>query len=143
MSNARKGSIEYTQGYLKSVAWFRRRDEWFAKEIEERGGIYCAACTRELSRRKCELHHMSYDGVVKTRTGWSANEAHEDLIAMHVRCHEWLHQLLDRDPAFRYAKSRAVATRLVLARLKAKLLNTIRELQASAVETEGGKDVRQ
>lgn len=138
MSNGRKNSIDYIQGYLKSVAWFRRRDEWFAKELEERGGIYCAACTRQLSRRQSELHHMSYQGVVKTRSGWAAEEAHEDLIAMHVRCHEWLHQLLDRDPAFRYVRSRETATRLVLARLRAKLLNTIRAMNESAL-TQGEK----
>ena len=99
MSNRRRPSRgnTYRTGYLVSPQWFGRRDRWFRDEHRTAGGWTCAGCTRSADRRELELHHLSYAGVKRTPSGWSAAEAHEDLWSMHPACHELLHRIIDRD----------------------------------------------
>lgn len=131
MSNARKPANVaggYRDGYLKSPVWFGRRDRWFDDELTRAGELRCAVCAGRVERTKGELHHLSYDGVSETSTGWAAGEEHADLACMHRRCHEWLHRLLDRDTALRRMKNRRLANKVAIARLRARLRNTVLHL---------------
>jgi hypothetical protein len=108
------------------VAWFRRRDEWFAEETRRHGVVRCVVCRRAGTARKLELHHMDYAGVVEHEDGtWTAGERHEDLVAAHPRCHEWIHSLLDRDPAASAASTRRAANERVISRLRHKFATQI------------------
>lgn len=133
MSNARARRRSYTHGYLQSVAWFRRRDRWFDEEQARVGVIRCAVCEVELNRRKAELHHVTYERLTKTASGWHAGEEHEDLMAMHRACHEWVHRLMDSGTLFRDARNRLVATNLAIVRLRSKLRRHVAQ-QAAAVQ---------
>lgn len=131
MSNARKPSAkaqDYRTGYLKSTAWFARRDGWIAAELHRIGHLVCGVCEGDVDRRKVEIHHLSYEGVTRDGDSWFAHEAHEDLVGLHVRCHEWLHRLLDSDAALRRMTDRRLANRIAIVRLRAKLRRTIDEL---------------
>lgn len=126
MSSRRKGFVtSYHTGYLKSPAWFARRGSWIANELATKGHIECPLCLTNVDRKSVELHHVSYDGVKRTRTGWQALEADEDLVGMHKRCHEWVHRLLDQDAYYGHIKNRRLATRLVIERLQTKLRNEL------------------
>lgn len=130
MSNARKNAASaapYRTGYLRSPAWFARRDRWFTEELALRGEIRCALCGGVADPGALELHHLSYDGVEQGPERWYAGEAHEDLTSLHARCHEWLHKLLDGDAALRRMRDRRLATRAALARLRAKLRRNLAE----------------
>jgi len=119
----------YVQGYLRSIAWFRRRDQWFADELSRRGVIRCIVCRKAGSRRVLELHHLDYTGVSQdARTEWIADERHEDLVAAHPRCHEWIHTLLDRDEAASAAVDRRAANLRVIRGLRAKFATAITQL---------------
>lgn len=135
MSNGRKPvaqAQEYRAGYLKSTTWFVRRDQWIETEQARVGGLYCAVCMGRVERKNVELHHLSYEGVARTAGGWTADEADVDLVCMHRRCHEWLHRLMDGDAALRRMKDRRLANRVAIARLRARLRNTVGELTRSA-----------
>lgn len=112
MSNARKprATARYRVGYLRSVAWFRRRDRWFAEQELRTGVIRCVVCWRTAARRDLELHHLDYRQVVGLRQGWAARERHEDLCAMHPGCHELVHRILDTDTVLRSHRRRPIAT---------------------------------
>lgn len=112
MSNARtpRSSTRYRVGYLRSVAWFRRRDRWFAEQKLRTREIRCVVCWRAASRRDLELHHLDYRQVVRLRQGWAARELHDDLCAMHPGCHELVHRILDNDTVLRTHRRRPVAT---------------------------------
>lgn len=58
----RKG---YVTGYLLSIAWFRRRDQWFAEEQHRKGAIRCEVCRKAGKQRTFELHHVDYDRVTQ------------------------------------------------------------------------------
>lgn len=120
MSNRRRPLDQhYRTGYLRSPAWFRRRDLWFAQERRHGRASRCALCRRAGTARVLHLHHLDYRGVTRTPTGWNAGERHRDLIALHPACHELLHRLIDRDRVLARHRSRRLATWLALARLRA------------------------
>jgi 5-methylcytosine-specific restriction protein A len=112
VSNARKSPVgnRYRSGYLKSVAWFRRRDHWFAEQETRTYELRCVVCGRPAARRKLELHHLDYSRVTLLGTRWIAGEIHEDLCAMHPGCHDTVHGVLDSDPVLRGHRTRPVAT---------------------------------
>lgn len=112
MSNARKRGAgnRYRTGYLRSVAWFRRRDAWFAEQVARTGELRCVVCRTVASRRDLELHHLDYSRVTRCGVRWSAREVHEDLCAMHPPCHELVHRILDADPVLRRHRTRPIAT---------------------------------
>lgn len=131
MSNARKPTAkaqDYRSGYLRSTVWFARRDRWIDAELKRSGHLVCTVCQGDVERRKIEIHHLSYDGVERLADGWSAREEHEDLVGLHVRCHEWLHRVLDNDAALRRMPDRRIANRIAIARLRARLRRTLDEL---------------
>lgn len=114
--------MNYVDGYLRSVPWFRRRDRWFAEELARHGHVRCAVCDRTGNKREFELHHLDYSHVTKDDLGrWRAEEHHDDLVAAHPRCHEWIHQILDRDWAASAARNRRIANQRVIERLRAKV----------------------
>jgi len=123
VSNGRKSGRgnRYRSGYLLSVEWFMRRDLWFQVEQRHRGALACAGCGRLAARRDLELHHIDYRGVVQRGGRWLACESHDDLTALHPRCHELLHRLIDRDRVLRYHRSRQAATAIALRRLRASI----------------------
>ncbi|MFB8191370.1 hypothetical protein ACFC14_18785 [Microbacterium sp. NPDC055988] len=109
--------------YLTSTAWFRRRDQWFALELARAGKLECGVCMKPSRKRELELHHLDYTGVQQLPNGrWVAGEKHEDLVCLHPRCHEWVHQALDNDPASGAAITRRVANERVIARLRNKII---------------------
>lgn len=110
MSNARKPSNRYRTGYLRSAAWFCRRDRWFAEQLSRTGELRCLVCWRIATRRQLELHHLDYTRVAAIGLRWSASEVHEDLCAMHSACHELVHRILDADTVLRKHRTRPVAT---------------------------------
>lgn len=112
MSNARKSSIGngYRTGYLRSVAWFRRRDLWFVEQEARTRELRCVVCHTAATRRQLELHHLDYSPVTRIGDRWIAGEVHEDLCAMHPGCHELVHRALDTDPVLRAHRTRPIAT---------------------------------
>ncbi|MDF2506214.1 MAG: hypothetical protein K0Q52_73 [Microbacterium sp.] len=122
MSNRRRGRVRntYRTGYLRSPAWFRRRDHWFSR-AERRGPVACAACGSPGTRRTLELHHLTYRGVRTLDGRWLATEHDDELIPLHPGCHELLHRLLDRDLVLARSRTRSTASHLALQRLRAAL----------------------
>ncbi|MGO4535186.1 hypothetical protein [Leifsonia sp. 2MCAF36] len=127
MSNRRRPARDntYRNHYLHSGAWFARRDRWFLDEEHRNGVIRCALCLGAGSSRSLELHHLDYRGVTQSPHGWTAHEQHEDLAALHPRCHEFVHQLIDRDRALSGFVSRRTASIRAIARLQAKIAHYI------------------
>lgn len=127
MSNRRRPGRDntYRSRYLHSPAWFARRDHWFADEQTRTGHVRCALCLGAGSSRSLELHHLDYRGVTQTPHGWTAGEKHEDLTALHPRCHEYVHQLIERDRALSGFVSRRTASVQAIARLQAKIAHYI------------------
>ncbi len=123
MSNIRKPRRinSYRRGYLRSPAWFARRDQWFRDEQRRTGTVACAACLVDGTARTLELHHLDYSGVERTDAGWRAQEAHSDLVAVHPYCHELLHRLLDRDRVLARHRDRRTASLSALLHLRRKL----------------------
>ena len=123
MSNRRRPGRDnsYRSRYLHSPAWFARRDRWFADEQTRSRQVRCALCLGAGSSRSLELHHLDYRGVTQTPHGWIAHERHEDLTALHPRCHEYVHQLIERDRALSGFVSRRTASIQAIARLQAKI----------------------
>ena len=110
--------------YLRAPVWFRRRDQWFEDELKRAGHLECAVCMKPSRKRELELHHLDYSGVVeKIHGGWIAGERHEDLVAVHPRRHEWIHQALDDDAAAGAAMNRRAANERVIARLRTKIID--------------------
>ena len=126
MSNRRRAATNnrYRSSFLRSPAWFARRDRWFREEEAAGKSLHCFGCGRTETKRHLELHHLDYDGVIETDKGWLAQEAHEDLISMHPRCHELLHRILDRDAVYGSLRDRRHASLMALARLRQKLERT-------------------
>ena len=127
MSNRRRPARAntYRTHYLHSPAWFARRDRWFDEEETRAGQVRCALCLGVGSTNTLELHHLDYKGVSQTPRGWAARERHEDLTALHPRCHEYVHQLIDRDRALSGFVSRRTASTQAIARLQAKIAHYI------------------
>jgi hypothetical protein len=127
MSNRRRPARDntYRINYLHSGAWFARRDRWFLEEEHRSATIRCVLCLGAGSARSLELHHLDYRGVTQTPHGWTALEQHHDLIALHPRCPEYVHQLIDRDRVFSGFVSRRTASLQAIARLQAKIAHYI------------------
>jgi 5-methylcytosine-specific restriction protein A len=123
MSNTRKPPRDnaYRECYLRSPAWFARRDRWFRDELLHTDRLGCVACGAEATRRMLELHHVDYSGVIRTDAGWHARELHTDLMALHPYCHELLHRLIDRDRVLARHRDRRAASLSALLRLRGKL----------------------
>jgi len=95
--------------HLTSGRWRRRREEWLAEEQRRTGAPpVCVVCHRPWDLAD-DLHHNSY-----ARLG---RERHGDLLPMCRGCHEALHVILDRSPAWR-AMPRPAATTGIVARLR-------------------------
>ena len=127
MSNRRRPARDntYRTRYLHSRAWLARRNRWFTDEETRNGEIRCALCLGVGSSHSLELHHLDYNGVIQTPRGWAAHEKHEDLTALHPRCHEYVHQLIERDRMLSGFVSRRTASLHAIARLQAKIAHYI------------------
>ncbi|MBX3193852.1 MAG: hypothetical protein KF727_01965 [Microbacteriaceae bacterium] len=112
MSNGRRPATgnRYRTGYLRSPAWFRRRDQWFTEQTARTEELRCVVCWQVAVRRDLELHHLDYRRVACDRGRWRAGEEHEDLCAMHPGCHELVHGIIEADPVLRRHRSRPIAT---------------------------------
>ncbi|MGN6128354.1 MAG: hypothetical protein ACTHON_17495 [Humibacter sp.] len=130
MSNRRKPTWDaagYRTRYLHSPAWYRRRAKWFIAERRDHGELRCALCLGHGTEKSLELHHLDYRGVSRGPHGWVAAEPHDDLTAMHPRCHEWVHTLIDRDRALSGLVSRRAATYQAVSRLRGKIAQLLQE----------------
>ena len=98
------------QAWIRSRAWLRRR-AWWLTEWRRRYGCEpkCAICGRAWTLNGGDLHHRSYAHL--------GQERFEDLIPLDRDCHEALHQLWDRSPAWR-ALGREHATAGLIALLR-------------------------
>lgn len=124
MSNTRRPASTgrpYRTGYLKSPAWFARRDRWFRTHARTGIPLVCEACGHVATPAGLELHHADYRGVCKVAGQWRARERHRDLVPLHPGCHELLHRLIDRDAVLARGRDRRTASTLALQRLRAKL----------------------
>lgn len=124
MSNRRKSGSGngYRSEFLRSTAWFARRERWFRKQEDLGRAIACAACGRSATKDQLELHHLDYAGVHFVDGGWRAFERHDDLVPMHPYCHDLLHRLIDRDVVLSRLRTRRAASMLALERLHTKLV---------------------
>jgi 5-methylcytosine-specific restriction enzyme A len=111
----------YRHEYLRSPAWYARRDRWFTTHTDPDGISHCTACGGPGTRRDLELHHLTYTGMTISRGVWIAAENDEDLISLHPYCHELLHRLIDRDPILARHRDRRTATAHALAALQRRL----------------------
>lgn len=76
-------------GFLRSGAWFRRREAWFTARRAEGVEPACQGCGTRLDETgTLDLHHVSYARV--------GQERNEDLWPFCRRCHEWIHEVFDR-----------------------------------------------
>ncbi len=123
MSNTRKTGLKsiYRTEFLRSPAWFARRDRWFRDEQATGHTLCCAACGLPATPRTLELHHLDYAGVVLEQGFWKALEAHDDLVSMHPYCHDLLHRLIDRDAVLARNRTRRAASAHALVRLRRSL----------------------
>lgn len=124
MSNRRRTGVRssYTSGYLKSPAWFARRDRWFREEARWGRPLTCAACLEPEVSSQLELHHLDYSGIHQLPDGrYQAAERHADLVPMHPRCHETLHRLIERDEGMARHRTRRTASLMALDRLRTKM----------------------
>lgn len=119
MSNSRvAGTTGYKSDFLRSRAWFARRDRWFLTE-ERRGRTpACGVCGAGAPPSGLKLHHLDYAGVTFTSGRWRALEKHADLIAMHPVCHDLIHRLIDRDTVLSRQRTRRDATTIAAARIR-------------------------
>lgn len=109
----------YRTTFLRSRAWFTRRDAWFAHAAMRMPPLACAACGIQASKRDLELHHLDYAGVQQLEGGrWLARESDRDLIPLHPCCHELLHRLIDRDAVLSRHRTRRAASELALDALR-------------------------
>lgn len=124
MTNNRKPlrANAYRSTFLRSRAWFARRDEWFATQAMCAGPLICNGCGRPATKKQLELHHLDYAGVSQSDDGrWAALEAHRDLVPMHPYCHDLLHRLIDRDTVLSRHRTRRAASEFALQVLRQKL----------------------
>ena len=127
MSNSRRSAVgnRYRTGYLRSTAWYRRRDAWFAEEAAQNGQIRCAVTGQIGTKRTLQLHHVDYTGVRQDGTQWVAGERHEDLVALRPDIHEHLHRMLDTDQVLRRNLRRRDANLQAISRLRRRLHRTL------------------
>jgi 5-methylcytosine-specific restriction protein A len=122
VSNRRKPPLInlYRSEFLRSRAWFARRDRWFGEQSARGIPLTCTGCGRSASKRELELHHLDYAGVIVQQGRWKAAEPHNDLVPMHPYCHDLLHRLIDRDAVLSANRSRRAASQFALERLRRK-----------------------
>lgn len=126
MSNRRRPGLMnlYRSEFLRSKAWFARRDRWFTDQTAIGDPLACAGCGRAALKGELELHHVDYARVQLEDGRWRARERHDDLVAMHSYCHDLLHRLIDRDVVLSQHRTRRDATHLALAHLNRTLAAT-------------------
>ena len=109
----------YRSTFLRSRAWFARRDAWFTHAATRPEPLACVACGIQANKRDLELHHLDYAGVQQLEDGrWVAREPDSNLIPLHPYCHELLHRLIDRDGVLSRHRTRRVASELALDALR-------------------------
>ncbi|MDQ0615318.1 5-methylcytosine-specific restriction protein A [Microbacterium sp. W4I4] len=122
MTNQRRTGLKnlYREEFLRSPAWFARRNRWF-RDHTATGALPCAACGVVTVKDELELHHRDYEGVRITQGVWQAWEDDDDLVALHPHCHELLHRLIDRDVVLARHRTRRDASDHALRALQLKL----------------------
>ncbi len=129
MSNRRTtGDSTYRSDFLRSPAWFARRERWFRKHARTGQSPACAVCGGVGTSASLELHHLDYRGVTVADGSWRAFERHEDLVPMHPACHDLVHRLIDRDTVLARQRTRRDATAIAIVRVRAALV-THQEMQ--------------
>jgi hypothetical protein len=125
MTNRRRSGLRnsYRSEFLRSPAWFARRERWFRKQQRFGRALRCAACGRLARKEQLELHHVDYSGVRFTDSAWRAFERHQDLVPLHPYCHDLLHRLIDRDSVLARHRSRRFASTFALERLRVRLIS--------------------
>lgn len=124
MSNRRRTGLKnlYRQEFLRSPAWFARRERWF-RDHALAGSVACVACGIPSAKSELELHHLDYRGVRIIRGEWQAWEDDADLVAIHPYCHDLLHRLIDRDIVLAEHRTRRQASAHALRTLQRTLHN--------------------
>lgn len=127
MSNARRPAAgnSYRDGYLRSAAWFARRDRWFREEQARHGDIRCIITGATGTKNTLQLHHLDYTGVGQVAGEWVAGEDHDDLVAVRPDAHEALHTLLDNNSVLRKQRTRKNANVEAIATLRRRIKDTL------------------
>lgn len=108
-SNGREAHRQFYAKYMRSPAWFSRREQWAEEELAllpVGGTIVCVGCGRGWFVRRDDLHHYSYERL--------GDEAHEDLWPMCRDCHVLLHEVMRSSRSWRKLATRQ-ANELALA----------------------------
>lgn len=96
-SNGREAHRQRYAAYMRSTAWFKRRERWSDDAAgllsEGSGGIACLGCRQGWKVERDDLHHLTY-----ARLG---NEAHADLWPLCRTCHTRIHSLLTSTRSWR------------------------------------------
>lgn len=81
--------------WMSSPEWFQRRERWLVDWQAAHNGQdpTCAICDARWTLDHGDLHHRSYERV--------GRESHDDLSPLCRDCHDQLHALLERNPAWR------------------------------------------
>lgn len=106
--------------YLKSGAWQKRRRTYFAAVRASGFEPACQVCQKMLKDLgSLDLHHVSYDGVVKLPDGrFQSREADRDLVPLCREHHEAIHQQLDSHRYDYWGWDRRRATVVILSSMK-------------------------
>ena len=95
-SRGRDEHRERYAAYMRSPAWFRRRNRWVEEESARvaPSPVFChGGCGRQWAVSRDDLHHCSYDRL--------GDEQHADLWAMCRSCHDQIHALMDSAKSWR------------------------------------------
>jgi hypothetical protein len=98
--------------YLRSPQWRWRRIRWF-RDCRNKGFEPCCQVCRVTLKAAgtLDLHHLSYEGVLRRPDGtWASKEKDDELAPMCRNCHQRLHDLLDERRKEFYGWTRRAAT---------------------------------
>jgi len=84
------------------------------------------------------MHHLEYrEKLVQNSDGsWESHETHDDIVAVHKKCHNEIHRLIDHDLVLNKNRGRRVASEIARDKIQ-KII--IKSLQKKIVATVAGE----
>jgi len=140
VSNRRKHDSRYQKGYLQSPAWRETRHKWWVEEKGTAGGkVRCWVCRGVLQERVSDMHHLEYRGkLTENRNGiWESHEQHEDIVAVHKKCHSELHRLIDHDLVLNKNRGRRVASEIARQKIQKIIIKSLQNKIDTGMQAKG------